>query len=124
MTIPIFNSLYPNFQKKIESKDLDLSIINNLDFKKTNIKKFPVLKILNNLPNNHSLFETVIVSVNDKLVHMFLQNKIKFLDISKIMLKIINNKEFTKYKKIIPKNIEQITQLSHYVSLKIKSFRI
>ena len=124
MTIPIFNSLYPNFQKKIESKGLDLSIINNLDFKKTNIKKFPVLKILNNLPNNHSLFETVIVSVNDKLVHMFLQNKIKFLDISKIMLKIINNKEFTKYKKIIPKNIEQITQLSHYVSLKIKSFRI
>ena len=124
MTIPIFNSLYPNFQKKIESKSLDLSIINNLDFKKTNIKKFPVLKILNNLPNNHSLFETVIVSVNDKLVHMFLQNKIKFLDISKIMLKIINNKEFTKYKKIIPKNIEQITQLSHYVSLKIKSFRI
>ena len=124
MTIPIFNSLYPNFQKKIESKDLDLSIINNLDFKKTNIKKFPVLKILNNLPNNHSLFETVIVSVNDKLVHMFLQNKIKFLDISRIMLKIINNKEFTKYKKIIPKNIEQITQLSHYVSLKIKSFRI
>ena len=124
MTIPIFNSLYPNFQKKIESKSLDLSIINNLDFKKTNIKKFPVLKILNNLPNNHSLFETVIVSVNDKLVHMFLQNKIKFLDISKIMLKIINNKEFIKYKKITPKNIEQITQLSHYVSLKIKSFRI
>ena len=124
MTIPIFNSLYPNFQKKIESKSLDLSIINNLDFKKTNIKKFPVLKILNNLPNNHSLFETVIVSVNDKLVHMFLQNKIKFLDISRIMLKIINNKEFIKYKKIIPKNIEQITQLSHYVSLKIKSFRI
>ena len=124
MTIPIFNSLYPNFQKKIESKSLDLSIINNLDFKKTNIKKFPVLKILNNLPNNHSLFETVIVSVNDKLVHMFLQNKIKFLDISRIMLKIINNKEFIKYKKITPKNIEQITQLSHYVSLKIKSFRI
>ena len=124
MTIPIFNSLYPNFQKKIESKDLDLSIINNLDFKKTNIKKFPVLKILNNLPNNHSLFETVIVSVNDKLVHMFLQNKIKFLDISRIMLKIINNKEFIKYKKITPKNIEQIIQLSHYVSLKIKSFRI
>ena len=124
MTIPIFNSLYPNFQKKIESKSLDLSIINNLDFKKTNIKKFPVLKILNNLPNNHSLFETVIVSVNDKLVHMFLQNKIKFLDISRIMLKIINSKEFIKYKKITPKNIEQITQLSHYVSLKIKSFRI
>ena len=124
MTIPIFNSLYPNFQKKIESKSLDLSIINNLDFKKTNIKKFPALKILNNLPYNHSLFETVIVSVNDKLVHMFLQNKIKFLDISRIMLKIINNKEFIKYKKITPKNIEQITQLSHYVSLKIKSFRI
>ena len=34
MTIPIFNSLYPNFAKKIHSKNLNLNIINNLDFKK------------------------------------------------------------------------------------------
>jgi len=124
MTIPIFNSLYPNFQKKIKSKKLDLSKINNLNFKKIDIKKFPAIKILKTLPYNHSLYETVIVAANDKLVHMFLNDKIKFSDISKFLLKIINTKEFKKYKRITPRNIAQIEQLSNYVSLKINSFRI
>ena len=124
MTIPIFNSLYPNFQKKIKSKDLDLSKINNLNFKKIDIKKFPVIKILKVLPLNNSLFETVIVAANDKLVDMFLNNKIKFLDISRILLKLINTKEFKRYKRIPPRNVAQIEQLSDYVSLKIHSLDI
>ncbi|MDA9084724.1 1-deoxy-D-xylulose-5-phosphate reductoisomerase [Candidatus Pelagibacter sp.] len=124
MTIPIFNSLYPNFQKKIKSKDLDLTTINNLNFKSIDVKKFPVVKILKTLPNYNSLFETVIVAANDKLVDMFLNNKIKFLDISRILLKIINTKEFKKYKRIKPKNVAQIEQLSDYVSLKILSMDI
>ena len=124
MTIPIFNSIYPNFQKNIKSQNLDLDTINNLSFSKIDIKKFPVVKILNNLPNKDSLFETIIVTANDKLVNMFLENKIKFLDISRILLKIINNKDFKKYKRISPTNVNQIEQLSNYVSLKICSLRI
>jgi 1-deoxy-D-xylulose-5-phosphate reductoisomerase len=124
MTIPIFNTLYPNYEKKIKSKSINLSILNNLNFQKINKKKFPVLKILDLLPEKHSLFETIIVSANDKLVNMFLNKQISFLDISKVLLKIINLKEFTRYKKILPKNIHQITQLSHYVSLKINSLRV
>jgi 1-deoxy-D-xylulose-5-phosphate reductoisomerase len=124
MTIPIFNSLYPNHQKKIKSKNLDLLIMNNLNFKKIDKTKFPVVNILKFLPDKHSLFETVIVSANDKLVDMFLNDKIKFLDISKILLKVIKYKEFIKYKRIIPKNVAQIEQVSNYVSLKINSLRI
>jgi len=124
MTIPIFNSIYPNFQKKIQSNKLDISKMNNLNFKKVDSKKFPVIKILKNLPNRNSLYETVIVAANDKLVEMFLNNEIKFLDISRILLKIINLKEFKKYKKINPKNIAQIEQLNNYVSLKINSLSI
>ena len=124
MTIPIFNSLYPNHQKKIKSKNLDLFMLNNLDLKKIDEKKFPVVDILNLLPNKHSLFETVIVSANDKLVDMFLNNEIKFLDISKMLLKIIKDKEFIRYKRIEPKNVAQIEQVSNYVSLKINSLRV
>ena len=124
MKIPIFNSLYPNFEKKIKSKNLDLSIINNLNFKKIDKKRFPIVKILNTLKNKHSLFETVIVSANDELVKMFLNNKIKFLDISKILLKLINQDEFKKYSSIIPKNIDEIKQLNDYVRLKINSISI
>ena len=124
MIIPIFNSLYPNFQKKIKSKNLDLKKINNLNFSEIDKKRFPVVKILNYLPSNDSLYETVIVAANDKLVNMFLFGIIRFLDISKILLKIINYKEFKKYKRIKPKNIAQIEQLSDYVSLKISSLSV
>ena len=124
MTIPIFNSLYPNFKKKIKSKKLNFSILNNLDFKMVDEKKFPVVKILRSLPKNHSLFETIIVTANDNLVKMFLDKKIKFLDISKFLLKIINNNEFKKYKRIKPTNITQIRLLSNYVSLKVNSLSI
>jgi 1-deoxy-D-xylulose-5-phosphate reductoisomerase len=124
MTIPIFNSLYPNFKKKIKSKKLNFSILNNLDFKLVDEKKFPVVKILRSLPKDHSLFETIIVTANDNLVKMFLDKKIKFLDISKFLLKIINNNEFKKYKRIKPTNITQIRLLSNYVSLKVNSLSI
>ena len=124
MTIPIINSLYPNYEKKIKSKSLDMSIINDLNFKKINKKKFPVVKILDILPKIDSLFETIIVTANDKLVRMFLDDKIKFLDISKFLLKIINTKEFQKYKLIKPKNIDEIKKISDYVSLKINSLSI
>jgi len=124
MTIPIFNSLYPNFKKKIKSKNLNLDIINNLNFKVIDKKRFPIVKILNYLPKKESLYETVIVTANDNLVNMFLENRIKFTDISKILLKFINSNEFKKYKRIHPKNIAEIEKLSDYVSFKIKSLSV
>ena len=124
MSIPIFNSLYENEVKKIKSKKLNITTLNNLNFENVNVEKFPVIKIIKQLPNNHSLFETIIVTANDALVDMFLNKKIKFIDISKNLLKILKNKEFLKYKSIIPKKINDIVKLSDYVSLKIKSLDI
>jgi 1-deoxy-D-xylulose-5-phosphate reductoisomerase len=124
MTIPIFNSLYPNYTKKIHSKNLNLDIINNLDFQKINLKKFPSVKILKKLPKIDSLFETIIVTVNDGLVKQFLNDEIKFTDISKVLLKVLNNKDFIKYKAIMPRNINDILKLSKYVSFKMKSLSI
>ena len=95
-----------------------------MSFEKVDQKKFPVIKILEILPKKNSLFETVIVATNDTLVKMFIEKKIKFLDISRILLKIIKNKEFAKYKRIKPKNVNEIIKLSEYVSLKISSLSI
>jgi len=119
MVIPIFNSLYEDEKKIIKTNKLNFPIINDLNFKNIDLKKFPVVKILNQLPRHHSLFETVIVSANDNLVNMFLNKKIKFLDISKVLLRVAKSKEYSKYKQIIPKNVEDIVKLSNYVSLKI-----
>ena len=124
MQIPIFNSLYEGDFKYIKSKKLNFPIINNLNFKNVDANKFPVIKILKKLSNKDSLFETIIVAANDQLVRMFLNKTIKFLDISTILLKVIQNKKFLKYRGIIPRNVKEIIQLSDYVSLKIKSLDI
>ena len=76
------------------------------------------------LPNKDSLFETIIVSANDNLVKMFLNNEIHFLDISKTLLRILKNKEFLRFKHIIPKNVDEITKLNDYVSIKINTMDI
>ena len=124
MTIPIFNSVYPKNEKKIKSNNIDLSIINNLQFNTVDKKRFPVVELLKKLPEKDSLFETIIVSANDALVHLFLNKKIKFTDISNVLLKIIKHDEFIKYRHIKPKNIEQILKLNDYVSLKTITFCI
>ena len=124
MTIPIFNSLYPNFLKHIKSKNLDFSILNNLRFKKIDLRKFPAVKILKILPNQNSLFETVIVSANDTLVKLFLAKKINFQDISRILLKTIKLKEFRHYIKKTPQNTKEIIALADYVSLKINTISV
>jgi 1-deoxy-D-xylulose-5-phosphate reductoisomerase len=119
MKVPIFNTLFLNTSCKLKTKKINIKILNNLDLKNVNLNRFPMVKLLSLLPKTHSLFETVIVSANDKLVELFLNNKIKFTDIQKKLFKLIKNKEFQKFKKLKPKKITDITNLNDYVRLKI-----
>ncbi len=124
MKIPIFNSIYHNSSKKINTKKLGVVELNNLSFKNIDLRKFPSVKILKYLPKNISLFETVIISCNDELVDLFLRKKINFWSIQKSLKKILNMKEFIKYKRIIPNNTRQIYKLSEYVRLKTRTLSI
>ena len=119
MKIPIYNTLYFNQYQKIKSKNLNIKTLNNLSFKKVSSKRYPMIKILNLVPCKHSLFETVIVSANDALVDLFLRKKIRFIDIQKRLFYYIGLKEFRKFKKIYPNNVNDIIKLSNYVRLKI-----
>lgn len=124
MEIPIFNTIYYNTNRSIKSNDVNFKILNNLDLKEVDTKRFPSVNILKLVPNKISLFETVIVSANDELVDMFLNKKINFNKIYLILHKIINLKEFIKYKKKYPKNVNEITNLNSYVRLKTKALCI
>ena len=124
MEIPIFNSIYGNMDKKISSKVLDISKLNNLKLSDIDVKKFPLTKIISTLPKKNSLFETVIVSANDELVNLFLKRKIKYNDISTMLLKIINKKEFIIFKNILPKKVSDIVNLNKYVRFKINSMGV
>ena len=119
MKIPIFNTLNHNFEKKFLTKKIDINKINNLDFNLIDPKRYPCIKALNFMPNNISMFETILVSANDELVGLFLNNKIKFNEISIRLIKLLKNNEFSRYKLIKPKSIKDIIELNSYVRLKI-----
>ena len=124
MKIPIFNTLYQGCGKKLKSQKLNVTKLNNLNFKNIDKKKFPVINILKQVSKKISLYETVIVSANDLLVQFFLDEKIKFLDISRYLNKIVKLKEFKKFKHFLPTNVNQIIKLSKYVRLKTQSLSV
>ena len=124
MKIPIINSIYQNKLKVVKTKNLDMKLLNNLDLKQVDLNKFPSIKLLKKMPKYNSLYETVLITINDFLVYKFLENKITFSKLLKLINKISCLKEFSKYKKMKPRSIEDIYKLRDYVSLKLSKLGI
>ena len=122
MKIPIYNSLYAS-NRIINSKRLNLNILNDLNFQDIDLKRFPITKILDKLPERSSLFETVLVSINDILVKLFLVNRIKFTDIFKKMNIMLELNEFKKFKKLKVKKIGDILNLNNKIKEKLKTVK-
>jgi len=121
MKIPIFNTLYLDTQKTLKTKTLNVKKLNNLNLDSIDYNRYPAVKLLHNLPEFSSLYETVLVSANDELVKLFLEGKIRFTDIFTQLSKL---NIFNKYKKIRPKNVNEIIKLNKYVRLKIATISV
>ena len=119
MKIPIFNTLYFDSIRHLNSNKLNIKLLNNLNLMEVDQKKYPMVKILQNLSDKHTLYDTVIVSANDALVNLYLKKQINFIDIQKKLFQLIKSKQFLKYKKIYPTKIKDILDLNKYVRLKI-----
>ena len=76
------------------------------------------------MPNQNSLYETILITINDFFVFKFLENKIDFKKMMKLIKNFSNLREFQKYKKIKPKKVDEIYRLRDYVSLKLISLGI
>ena len=124
MKIPIFNSIYDKVFKKINSKKININLLNNLNFTKPDKKRYPSINILKLIKEKNSLYETILVSANDELVEMFQNNKIKYNDIVKNLYKILKMKSFKKFQNKTPKNYKELIKLSNFVRLKTKSLCI
>ena len=124
MKIPIFNSIYQKKLKKISTKKININLLNNLNLNKTNVSRYPSIKILKKINNNNTLFETVLISANDELVDLYIKNKITFLEINKYLLKILKLKKYSDLINKKPKKISDIINLSEEVRLKTKQLCI
>jgi 1-deoxy-D-xylulose-5-phosphate reductoisomerase len=119
MTIPIFNSIYQNKKKIYTNKDLNIELLNSLDFKKINKKIFPLINILKILPNKNSLYETALITINDFFVNKFLEGRISYNFMVKSIYKNANSHEFKKLRNIKVKNLTQIEKTIDNVRFKL-----
>ena len=126
MKIPISNALdiYTNLKN---SKFIsNMSSLNNCSFEIPDIKQFPLLTVLNLVPEKSSYFETILITINDSLVDMYLNNNINYISIHKNLLRLIKSPFFSKYYKLKPKNIYDIKKMilitKKYLNLNIKHY--
>tara|TARA_B100000941_G_scaffold33205_1_gene19827 strand:- start:1250 stop:2419 length:1170 start_codon:yes stop_codon:yes gene_type:complete len=124
MKIPIFNSIYFKNKKSIKTSKIDLKILNNLQFSEVSTKMFPLIKILKEIPKKETLFETLLVTINDELVNLFLKKSISFDNIPIILNKLINSKNFSKLKLKKLRNLAQIENLNKFARLKTNSLSV
>ena len=108
MAVPIMNSLYANKLFDYNDKNLNFALMNGLNFIKPDIKKFPVLKILNLLPKKSTYFETILITINDYLVGKYLNGKINYKSLNVNLIKLIKTPYFARYYRISPKNLIDI----------------
>ena len=113
MIIPLANAI---FETNLRIKDFytisnnKQKGIQNLTFRKVEKKVFPIVRIKDRA-NEHASTSIIINAANEILVDQFLQKKIPFLSISKIIMNILNDRNYRKYAIKKPKNIFQIKQI-------------
>ncbi len=124
MKIPLANALFDGeldidkFYKEKKSFGLE-----NLVFEKVNDKIFPAIKLKNKI-NQFSSSPIIINASNEVLVDQFLRKKIEFLDIIKIIMDVLKDKNFKKYAIKKPRNINQIYYIDNWArSLTMKKLR-
>ena len=91
MKIPIQYALsYPK-RFNSDSKKLNLTEIKNLSFSEPDFELFPCLKYAYDAGKTGGTLPAVLNAANEVLVHAFLENKIKFLDIPKLINKMMDS---------------------------------
>ena len=117
MIIPIANAIFEgklNIREFYKTKDKRfVSNIKNLVFKQVDKKTFPIIKLKKRL-NEHPSSSIIINASNEILVDQFLQKKIPFLSIFKIIKTILNDRNYKKYAIKNPKNINQIYNIDNW----------
>ena len=114
MHIPIQYALrYPS-HNNLDGKSLNLIGL-NLNFMELSTLRYPCLKYAYMVAKKGGIYYAVLNAANEAAVYLFLNDKIKFLDIEKIIYEEITNNEYES----ISYNIENIIDISKKIIDKI-----
>jgi len=116
MLIPISNAI---FDKKLDFNNLTKNKFNkentikNLEFKKVDMDKFQVIKLIPKL-NEYVSTPIVINAANEILVDQFLKKKISFSSIIQYIFLVLKDKNYKKYAIYRPTNLKNIYMIDHW----------
>ena len=113
MIIPLANAIFDGFLNIENFYKSKKKMTNDLSFKKVNPNLFPVIKIKNRLDEFPST-PIIINAVNEILVDQFLQKKIRFSDINKIIMTVLKDRNYRKYAIRKPVNIKVIQLINDW----------
>ena len=118
MEIPIANAIYDGkLDIRKFGKFYNTDQIKSLFFKKVDKKKFPVIKLKNRIDEYPST-SIIINAANEIFVDQFLNKKVPFLSVNKIIMAILNDRKYKKYAIQIPRNISHIIKIDSWARLK------
>lgn len=114
MRIPIQYAItYPNKEKYKLDKSLDLNTLSNITFQKMDYSRYPLLKLAYDVGIQGGIKPTIFNASNEEAVKLFINKKIKFLDIESIVIDAVNN-----FENIISPTINQILEFD----LKVREY--
>jgi len=91
MKLPIQYALtYPERENSL-LPSLDLSEIKALEFYEVNVEKFPIIKLARLALEEGDSFPIALNAANEVVVSAFLEQRIKFMDISDVVTEIVEN---------------------------------
>tara|TARA_Y100000590_G_C15706899_1_gene1008956 strand:- start:404 stop:1564 length:1161 start_codon:yes stop_codon:yes gene_type:complete len=122
MRIPIANTIFGNKTKFKNNKRLDSIKLDKLRFFEVDKKRFPSTKFIKKIIQNGQSGPIILNASNEILVSLFLQKKIKFTDICRVLDKIIRHKNFNKYAKKKTNSLKEIYKLDQWARVMTKSF--
>ena len=123
MIIPLANAIFDgkiNIDDFIKKKK-KIKAIEDLYFQKVDSNIFPVIKFKNRLDEYPST-PIIINAANEVLVDQFLKKKIPFLSIYKIIMNILNDRNYKKYAIKTPININQILTIDNWAKNTTKKY--
>ena len=124
MIIPLANAIFNeniNIDKfyKIKKKFID-KIIKGLKIQKSKKEIFPLIALKKRLKNTST--PIIINAANEILVDHFLNKKLQFLRINKIIMSVLNDRNYKKYAIRKPKNINHIIEIDKWARETAKKY--
>ncbi len=111
MRVPIQYALtYPNkIEYKLDSS-FDLNKLSNLSLKPMDFQRYPLLELAYKVGKIGGIMPTIFNASNEEAVKLFIERKIRFLDIEKIIIDSIS-----KFENIISPTLNQIIEIDNKV---------